>query len=128
FGGGGYSLLWQAEAGFWFRMAEDGLQPEPKTGKALNAFDADPLVWDLHYLDYALPTMDSLLGFAANHDVDRVVAVASAGYPNRAQLRRFGATQLVGGVLVAPACGRPSLATRNLTSYVDKLRSGGNIG
>jgi hypothetical protein len=128
FGGGGYSLLWQAEADFWFRMAEDGLQPEPKDGKALNTFDADPLVWDLHYVDYASPTMDSLLGFSANHHVDRIVTKADSDYPSRAQLRTLAPTELDGGVYVAPACGRPSLLRRDLQSYARKLLDVPNIG
>ena len=48
--------------------------------------------------------MQRLLEFAAVQGVDRVVSVD--GYPSRAQLRAFGATERVGGVVVAPACGR----------------------
>lgn len=131
FGGAGDSLLWQAEAGFSFRMAGDGLQAPDQ---ALNAFDAERVVYELNYLaDVGRPTMDRLLAFAANHHVDRFLSVPSGGYPNRAQMRRFGPTQLIGGMLVAPACGQPSLTTRDLTSYVErdshvKIGSAPNVG
>ena len=35
-------------------------------------------------------------------------------------MRRFGPTQLIGGMLVAPACGHASLAERDLTSFVQR--------
>ena len=62
--------------------------------------------------------MQRLLEFAAVQGVDRVVSVD--GYPSRAQLRSFGATERVGGAVVAPACGRSSLASRDLTAYVKR--------
>ena len=93
FGGGGDSLLWQAESGFWFRVAGDGLQPVPANGKPLTSFDADPIVAELNFSDTGRPTMSRLLAFAATHHVDRVVSVAGGGYPSRAQMRRFGPTQ-----------------------------------
>jgi hypothetical protein len=119
FGGGGFSMLWQAETGFRFRLAEDGLQPLPKQGKPLNSFDRDPIVYVLNYADYARPTMDRLLAFAAIHHADRFLSVPSWGYPSRTQMQRLGPTQLVGGVLVSPACGQPSLQKRDLTRYVE---------
>ena len=83
--------------------------------------------------DAGRPTIDRLLAFAAIHGVDRVISVPGGGYPSRAQMRRFGPTELVGGALVAPACGRPSLTERDLTPYVERyraeqLRSRPNIG
>ena len=114
---GGDSLLWQAEAGFSFRMAGDGLQAPDQ---ALNAFDAERIVYELNYVYSARPTIDRLLAFAATHHVDRVLSAPSGGYPNSSQMRRFGPTQLIGGMFVSPACGQPSLATRDLTSYVAK--------
>jgi hypothetical protein len=113
-----HTLLWQAESGFWFGMATNGLQPFPKYGKPLNSFDADKLMWELDYVDTARPTMDSLLAFAARHHVGRFLADPENGYPSATQMRRFGRTQLVGGVLVAPACGQAPLTHRDLTTYV----------
>jgi hypothetical protein len=129
----GDSILWQAESGFGFRMASNGLQPFPKYGKPLTSFDADRVVWELSFVDYGRPTIDRLLAFAALHHVDRVVSVLRDGYPSRAQMARFGKVQLIGGALVAPACGAKSLATRDLTPYVvayraEQLHSRPNIG
>jgi hypothetical protein len=130
FGGGGDSLLWQAEAGFSFRLAGDGLQAPDQ---ALNAFDAERIVYELNYVYYARPTMDRLLAFAATHHVDRILSAPSGGYPNETQMKRFGPTKLVGGIFVAPACGQPSLATRDLTSFVqqdahEQIGAAPNIG
>jgi hypothetical protein len=123
FGNGGDSMLWQAETGFWFRLAADGLQPVPRYAKPLASFDADPIVRELDLVDYGRPTMDRLLAFAATHHVDRVLsAPIHDSYPNRLQMQRFGPTQLVGGMLVAPGCGQPSLASRDLTSFVQRFR------
>lgn len=118
FGAGGDSMIWQAEAGFRFRLAADGLQPVPLYGKPLTRFDADGVVWELNFIDFGRPTIERLLAFAAIHHVDRVLTVESYGYPSRAQMRRFGPTQRVGGMLVAPACGHRSLAARDLSSFV----------
>jgi hypothetical protein len=133
FGGGGHAMLYQAESGFRFDVAGNGLQPQPKDGKPLNAFDHDRIVWDLVYVDYARPTPARLLAFAANHDVDRFVSVVGDGYPTEAQLRQLGSVERIGGVLVAPACGKPSLRTRDLTPYVeaaaaDQAGTGPSIG
>jgi hypothetical protein len=119
FGGEGNSMLWQAEAEFRFRLAEDGLQPAARSGTPQNGFAADPVVRDLNLVYDGRPTMDSLLAFAARHHVDRFLSMPG-GYPSRAQMRRFGPTQLIGGMLVSPACGQPSLARRDLTAFVAK--------
>jgi hypothetical protein len=118
---GGHSLLLQAESGFWFRLAANGLTPQPKHAPPRTAFDADPIVYELTWADTGRPTMSRLLEFAAVQHVDRVVS--TGGYPSPAQLRSFGPTQRLGGATIAPACGRPSLATRDLTPYLEKYRS-----
>ena len=129
FGGGGYSLLWQAETGIAFDLASDGLQAPVKIGKPLDSFDADPVVYDLNWADFGRPTMTRLLAFAATHHVDRVLSLPSGGYPSAAQMRSFGPVELIGGILVAPACGHPSLRTRNLTKYVEETKQlNANIG
>jgi hypothetical protein len=118
FGAAGYSLLWQAEAGFRFRLAGDGLQPIPRTGPPLSSFDADPFVADLTHIALGRPTAARLLAFAARHRVDRILVADGSDYPTRAQLRAAGPVGNVGGMRVAPACGTPSLARRDLTRYV----------
>jgi hypothetical protein len=131
FGPGGVSLLSQAETGFWFRLAEDGLQAP---NQALNSFDAERIVYELNYMaDRGRPTMDRLLAFAATHHVDRVISVVGDGYPTPAQMRSFGSTQLLGGVIVSPACGQPPLTQRDLASYVkadpdEVIGSAPNVG
>jgi hypothetical protein len=114
----GHSLLWQAESNFSFRLAADGLQPFPKYAP-LNAFDADPIVFDLIYGERH-PPMQRLLAFAGKHRVARFLSVAADGYPTRAQMAALGPTGLVGGMLVAPACGRSPLTSRDLGGYVTR--------
>jgi hypothetical protein len=46
--------------------------------------------------------------------------VAGNGYPTRDELAAIGQTQLVGGALVSPACGKPPLTSRDLSAYVAK--------
>ncbi len=116
-------LLWQAESGFWFRAADDGLQPFPKYGTPLSRFDANQFVWDLAFIDYGRPTITRMIAFAATHDVGQVLSVPEGGYPDRAQMQEIGPTQLVGGVLVAPGCGQTPLTKRDLTRYVKSAGS-----
>jgi hypothetical protein len=129
----GNGMFWQAETGFHFRLAVNGLQPFPKYGTPMNSFDRDPVVWDLTFLDYARPTTERLLEFAAVHHLERVLASPHADYPTRSQMRIFGRVQEIGGMLVAPACTDPPLTSRNLTAYVDRYdeesrHTPGNIG
>ena len=111
FAGEGDAMLWQAETDFRFRMAEPGLQPSPKYGSPLTSFENDQVVWDLEFVDVGRPTMARLRAFAAAHHVARVISVPDR-YPSRAQMAAFGPTQLIGGVLVSPACGTPPLTAR----------------
>jgi hypothetical protein len=119
---GGDSLVWQAESDFWFKLASDGLQAPVRTGSALNDFDADPVVHDLNFLEVGRPTADTLVAFAALHHVDRVLSSLRDGYPNGRQMEHFGPARLVGGMLVSPACGKPSLARRDLSRVVAAYR------
>jgi hypothetical protein len=116
---GGYdALLWQAQSGFRYDLATDDLQPFPEDGAALNRFDQDPFVWDLHYAGDAHPTFPRLLAFIGSHGVDRVVSTAPDGYPTTAQLRKLGRPTAIGDAVVSPGCGQPSLRTRDLSRYV----------
>jgi hypothetical protein len=111
FAGFGDSLLWQAESGFWFSMAEGALGPADLP----ESFAGDPTVGGLlfRFIDPTTrPTMREVLSLARRRHVDRIVSAASVGaiYPNSTQMHIFGALQQVGDVFVAPACGYTSLA------------------
>jgi hypothetical protein len=113
----GRALIWQAESGFWFSLAADGIQPFPKNGAAMNAFDRDSVVWDLVYSG-GRPTIPRILAFVGAHRVGLVLSVPAGGFPSRAQMTSLGSTELLGGVLVAPSCGLDPLTTRDLSGYV----------
>jgi hypothetical protein len=110
FGRWGDTLLWQAEANFWFRMSEGtlGHNNQPKN------FASDPTNDKLLYqfLDPATrPTTAELLGLAKRRHIDRIVSVATPdAYPSGTDMHAFGPLQLLGDVFVAPACGYNSLA------------------
>ena len=107
----GDSLLWQAESGFWFKMAEGALGP----ANLPESFAGDPTVNALlfHFDGPGpRPTMKQLLALVRRRHVDRVVSAASVGaiYPNSTQMHAFGVLQQDGDIFVAPACGYNSLA------------------
>jgi hypothetical protein len=99
----GDSMLWQAESGFWFRMAGGYLLPKPP-----KPFIDDPLVQDLTYT-YDNPGPGKILAFAKRKDVARIVSVTIDQHPNGTAMHRFGPLQVLDGVMVAPACGYPPL-------------------
>ena len=114
------AMRWQVNSGFRFRLAAGFLYLYGPSDRPVSAFDDDPIVSDLHYPTAARgrPTMNTLLAFIATHGVSRVVTVEPADYPSARQMRRFGPVEDADGVLIAPACNRPSLLSRNLTPYV----------
>jgi hypothetical protein len=115
----GNQLLWQSEAGFWYRAADGGLAPVPETGKPLTSFDAELFTREIGS-NYARPTMDRVLGFAAYH---RAVRILTRGdYPSAAQLRTLASVQRIGGMLVAPACNRPPFTARELAAAAARYR------
>ena len=127
------AMIWQAESGFWFRMAGGSIGPGVHGVPPLEPQESDPVAWELNFrYETGRPTMERLLAYAAEHEVDRVVALESEGYPSAEQMRTFGPVQRLGGVLVAPACDEPSLAARDLTPFVrayrEQVRSGAEIG
>jgi len=122
YGRWGDSMLWQAETGFRFRMAEGNMGRDNLPER----FYVDPTVAELafKYIDPEIrPSMTQLLGLAQSHHVDRFVSVELYAYPNGTQLHSFGPVQLVGGVLVSPACGWTSLTgdTRLVPGGRDEL-------
>src|SRR5262249_35859026 len=104
FGQWGDSTLWQAESGFYFRIPEGYLAPAPPD-KNLRS---DPLIRKLTD-SIAPPPTQEIVAFAKNKKVDRIVSVDIYVHPNGHQMRRFGEVQDIGGVLVSPACGYPSM-------------------
>ena len=104
FGFWGDSMLWQAESGFWFRMPEGYLAPDPPDKN----LKSDPLI---RMATYTLenPTPIEIIAFAKNKKVDRIVSVKIYIHPNGHEMRHFGQVQDSGGVLVSPACGYPSM-------------------
>ncbi len=117
----GHSLLWQAETDFWYSVAAGGLAPVPDTGKPLTSFDAELFTREVGS-NYARPTLDRVLGFAAYHHAVRILSVIANGYPSAAQMRTFGPTERVDGLLVWPACTRPPLAPGALARYAASYR------
>jgi hypothetical protein len=104
----GDSMLWQAESGFWFRMAEGNVGPDNLPANWV----ADPVVSELQFrfIDPNVrPSMRQLVGLVDRRHVDRVVSAEIHAYPDGTQMHAFGALQLTGGMLVAPACGYTSL-------------------
>jgi hypothetical protein len=117
----GRALLWQAETGFRFRLATDGLQPFPKY-TPLNPFDADPIVFNIIYGN-TKPDPPTLLAFAGKHGVARFITVPPTDYPSPADLGKLGPTRMTGGAFVTPRCDRPALTSRDLAGYVKKYGS-----
>src|SRR5213075_916520 len=62
------SPLWQAETAFRFRVAAGGLAPIPENAKPLTGFDAELFLREAGS-NYARPTMERMLGWAAYHGV-----------------------------------------------------------
>jgi hypothetical protein len=98
------STLWQAESGFYFRIPEGYLAPTPPAKNLAS----DPLIRMVTYT-IENPTPPEIAAFTKNKKVDRIVSVDIYVHPNGHEMRHFGEVQDLGGVLVAPACGYPSL-------------------
>jgi hypothetical protein len=104
YGEDGYSTLWQAETGFYFRIAEGYVLPKPP-----EPFLDDPVVQQLTYT-YTPATGAQIQAFARRNHVDRIVSIAFHNHPDGPTMRKFGPAQWVGGVIISPACGYPPLA------------------
>ena len=103
FGSEDNSTLWQAESDFWFRMPEGYLTPDPPAASL-----ADPVVKELTFTN-EIPTPAQILSLAKAEKVDRILSVDIYTHPDGTQMHRFGAVQDMGGVLISPGCGYPSL-------------------
>ncbi len=103
-------MLYQAESGFWFNLAEGNLGRDTFPP---NFVFADPTVRALQFFYYGpgpRPTMAALKSYAKRRHVDRIVTVEPSPYPSGTQMHAFGPLQVLGGVFVSPGCGHTSLA------------------
>jgi hypothetical protein len=101
------SSLWQAESGFYFRLAGGYIAAQPPP-KDFNSDPLIPLVWAQFDEN---PTLPQILGFVKHEKVDRIILISAYNYftPSTTQLHRFGQIQGLQGVFVAPGCSYPSL-------------------
>jgi hypothetical protein len=116
FGRWGDAMLWQAESGFWFRMAEGDTGPD----NLPENFYTDPTLAEIEFqfIDPSVrPSMTKILAYVKSHRVDRVLSVVIHAYPDGTQMHAFGSLQNLGGVLISPGCGYTSLTgdTRMMT-------------
>ncbi len=113
FGRFGDSMIYQAESGFWFNLAEGNLGRDrypPSFVFANRTMEQLQFFW---YGPGRRPTMRELYGLAKQFHVDRVASLTGPNvpdYPNTTQMHKFGPLQVLGDVAVAPACGHDSLA------------------
>ncbi|HEY3921369.1 MAG TPA: hypothetical protein VGL76_04575 [Gaiellaceae bacterium] len=116
-------MLAQAENGFRFRLAEGYLGPLVRSAHPVSSFESDPTVFDMQWLsNEALPTATRLLAFAGSHEIARIaVDRGDSGWPTRGQLAKAGPIEQVSGLLVAPACDRPPLTSRDLSPQIQTI-------
>ena len=106
----GDSMLYQAESGFWFNLAEGNLGRDTYPPRFVFADDTVNALQFYWYGPGPRPTMAALKTYAKRRHVDRVVTLQSSPYPDSTQMNAFGPLQIIGGVDVSPACGYDSLA------------------
>ncbi len=108
----GDSMLYQAESGFWFNMAEGNLGRDTFPPNFIFATRTGQTLQFLSYDPAQSPTMAALKAWAKHFHVDRMVAVqgVSPAWPSLTQMHAFGPLQVLGGAGVSPACGYDSLA------------------
>jgi hypothetical protein len=109
FGAREHAMLWQAESGFRYRMAEGYLRPDTPPG-----FDY-PAVRKLNQGEQD-PTLAEILELARDKGVGRILSLEAYQHPSAKQLMRRFPTQVIGGVIVAPACGYPGIADSSRSS------------
>jgi hypothetical protein len=109
FGGRDHSMLWQAESGFRFRMAGGYLRPDTP-----DSFDYTAI----HKLNRGNedPTLDEILEVVRDKRVGRLLVVETYQHPSAKELEARFPTQVLGGVIVAPACGHPGIADSSSAS------------
>jgi hypothetical protein len=104
FGRWGDSMLWQAESGFWFNMAEGNMGHDNYPPR----FVFDPVVSKLQFqvADIARLSSPELRILAASHSVERAIAVPPAGQ----DVSGLGSPTRIGDAVVAPGCGQRGFA------------------
>ncbi len=105
----GDSMLWQAESGFWFNLAEGDLGRDTYPPKFVFADETVQALQFFYEGPDPRPTMDQLKAYAKLRDVGRIISVASGGYPSGSDMQAFGLVQTIGDVYVSPACGDDAL-------------------
>jgi hypothetical protein len=109
FGSREHSMLWQAESGFRFRIAGGYLRPDvPPT------FDFQA-IRDV-VSGAADPSLDEILEVARAKGVARILSLERYQHPSWDELQPLAPVQLLGGVMVAPACGYPGIAESSRSS------------
>jgi hypothetical protein len=104
-----HAMLWQAESGFRYRMAGGYLRPDTPPGfdfpaiRKLNKGEQDP-------------TLAEILRVARAKGVGRILSLESGQHPSAKELEAIGPVQVLGGVIVAPACGYPGMAESSKSS------------
>ena len=96
YGPRGDSMIWQAESGFWFRMAGGYISP-----KIPDSFTRTPAVEHLATADNPFEiTLPAILQLARMKDVTAVLVAARDAVPWRTVLAPLGPPESFGGVLV----------------------------
>src|SRR4029077_8231545 len=97
FGPREHSMLWQAESDFRFRMAGGYLRPDTP-----ESFDFAAIRKLNRGED---PTLAEILRGARAKGVARILSLEAYQHPSAKELEARFPTQVLGGVIVAPACG-----------------------
>ena len=90
FGWTGDSMLWQAESGFRFNLAEGYMSPIVFGAPPISKFQSDPTVSELTFSTGPLADDGHAARVRGRHRVGRFISVVSHGYPSAKQMRRFG--------------------------------------
>jgi hypothetical protein len=100
FGRWGDSMLWQAESGFWFTMAEGNMGHDNYPPH----FVFDPIVSKLQFqvADIARLSQPDLRTLATTHSIGRAIAVPPAGQ----DVSGLGSPTRIADAVVAPGCGQ----------------------
>ena len=85
-----------------------GTAPDWQPVNGMPPFIDDRLVQKLTYT-YELAGPAQILGFARRKHVGRVLSTVIDQHPSGLVMHRFGPLQVLGGMMVAPACGYPPL-------------------
>jgi hypothetical protein len=109
FGARGNALVWQAQSGFWFRLAGGYIM-----NTVPSAFRHPPAVAHVASNDEpAQITLAEVRAFSRKASVSSIVLAAAQSHPWRKLLDRLGRPQAVGGVLIYRLDGSPRGSRRS---------------